>query len=139
MPYSPPSKGQSFGPAPRCGICICCLMGLDCEGWDLTRLPGVTVEPYDVASAEAREGRRGLLDSGPLRPEGVARFGFAGEPPDGWASEERRSLASARLTAEIEDGEPEMSRIPWGVLILFLVLIALITSCIFGAVWFLSN
>jgi hypothetical protein len=70
-----------------------------------------------------------------LQPEGVARFGFEAEPPEGWSSEQRRSLAEARLLAEIEDGSPEPMRFPWAVL-LFAALF--VSACVGGggyAVW----
>lgn len=74
----------------------------------------------------------------PLRPLGLARFGFDGEPPEGWASEPRRRAAESRLNLEIEEGEPE-TRFPWGVVILFVILVGLILACTVGGAWFVLS
>lgn len=75
----------------------------------------------------------------PLRPEGVAKFGFEGEPPEGWSTEERRSLADWRHREQIEEGAPEPISFPWGVLFLSLAFVLAVVGCIGGSIWALVS
>lgn len=133
MAYSEPSKEKSasYGPK-RCRACHGCIRGDDCYSW------GLTAFRDDEIRIPVAENETLSFGEGPLRPSGVSKFGFAGEPPDGWPSEERRSLADWRLREAIEDGEPE-TRFPWGVAIMFLVIVLGILACTIGSIAYLLS
>ena len=99
---------------------VCCKAGAEAA-------PGPC--PWHIAAPV--EANLGL----PLRVSGAAKFGFEGEPPEGWASEERRSLADWRLREQIEEGAPEPLRFPWGVLALAALFVLAVVGCIGGALW----